>query len=190
MHWTGGSRHRTSGAACNHKRRKLPPMATGLTPFKRKAQLGFTLLELLVVVAIAGVLATVAYPAFQDSIRKGRRSDATAGLTVVQQAQERWRANKPAYASDAQLSLGVNANPPGLGLASLTSGGYYNIAVSEDLAAGYTATATAVAGKSQASDGNCAQLRVRVVGGNIIYGSASIGSSDFDESSGNRCWAK
>jgi len=165
-------------------------MAMKPAPFKRKAQLGFTLIELLVVVVIAGVLATVAYPAYQDSIRKGRRSDAIAGLSVVQQAQERWRANKPTYASDAQLSLGVSASPPGLGIPSPTSGGYYRIAISGDSAAAYTATATAVAGKSQASDGNCAQLRVRVAGGNIIYGSASVGSSDFDESSGNRCWAK
>ena len=49
----------------------------------RKAHHGFTLIELLIVVVIVGVLASIAYPAFQDSIRKARRADASAGLSAV-----------------------------------------------------------------------------------------------------------
>ena len=42
---------------------------------------------------------------------------------------------------------------------------------------------------TQAADGNCRRLRVRVTGGNIAYGS-SDGAGDFDESGSNRCWAR
>ena len=162
------------------------------TPFSlsRKGHHGFTLIELLVVVVIVGVLASIAYPAYQDSIRKGRRADASAGLSAVQQAQERWRANNPAYASNAQLTPSPSASAPGLGIQPLTSGGYYGIAIGDVLGAGYSVIATAVAGKSQASDGDCAQLRVRVENGNISYGSAPAGGTDFNWSSGNRCWVK
>ncbi|MDO9074149.1 MAG: type IV pilin protein [Rubrivivax sp.] len=150
---------------------------------------GFTLIEMMIAVAIVAVLASIAFPAFQDSIRKGRRADAFAGLTAVQQAQERWRANNPSYASNAQLTLGVNADPPGLGLLNVSAGGYYDIVISGNSGAGYTATASAAAGKSQALDGNCAQLRVQVVGGNILHLAAPVGG-EFTEGSGNRCWVR
>ena len=156
----------------------------------RKPQLGFTVIELLIVVVIVGILGSIAYPAFQDSIRKGRRADASAGWSAVQQAQERWRANKPAYASNAQLTPSASASAPGLGIPALTASGYYGIAIDDVSGAGYSVTATAVAGKSQASDGDCAQLRVRVVGGNVSYGSAPAGGTDFNWSSGNRCWIR
>ena len=161
-------------------------MAQMPTLHSHKADLGFTLIELLIVVVIVGVLASIAYPAYQDSIRKGRRADASASLSAVQQAQERWRANNPAYAS----TLDASATPPGLGIPALTAGGYYGVAIGDVSGAGYSVTATAVAGKSQASDGDCVQLRVRIQSGNIIYGAAPAGGTTFDESSGNRCWVK
>ena len=36
---------------------------------------GFTLIELMIVVAVIGVLAAIAYPSYQDSVRKARRAD-------------------------------------------------------------------------------------------------------------------
>ena len=51
---------------------------------------GFTLLELLVVLAIVGILAAVAYPSYQDSVRQANRSDAIAELQGILAAQERY----------------------------------------------------------------------------------------------------
>ena len=51
------------------------------------------------------------------------------------------------------------------------------------------ATATAAAGTSQAGDGNCRLLRVRVDAGNIFYGAAAP-AGVFDESDANRCWVR
>jgi type IV pilus assembly protein PilE len=150
---------------------------------------GFTIIELMAVVAVAGVLAMVAYPSFMESVRKGRRAEAVAALAQVQQSQERWRANKPSYADNAKLTP---APPNGLGIPVSTSSGLYTLSIDIDPAkptSSYTATATAVAGKSQASDSPCQRLRVRLDGANIVYGSAAT-VGDFDESASNRCWSR
>jgi type IV pilus assembly protein PilE len=147
---------------------------------------GFTIIELMLVVAVASVLALVAFPSFMDSVRKGRRAEAVAALAQVQQAQERWRSNKASYADNAKLTA---APPNGLGITADTSSGLYALNIDAANASSYTATATATAGKSQAGDGSCQRLRVRVDRGNIVYGSAA-GAGDFDESAGNRCWSR
>lgn len=125
---------------------------------------GFTLIEMLIVVAIVGILAAVAYPSYNTSIRKSRRADAVAALTKVQQAQERWRSNNPAYAANAVLTT---AYPGGLGIPSTTEKGYYTIAISGDSAVAYTVTATAVAGTSQVKDTGCTALAIAMANGTI-----------------------
>lgn len=55
----------------------------------KRVQSGFTLIELMVVVAIIGILASVAYPAYIEHIRKARRADAQAALTQAAQFMER-----------------------------------------------------------------------------------------------------
>ena len=126
---------------------------------------GFTLIELMVVVAIVGILASLAYPSYMSQIRKSRRSDAVVALSGVQQAQERWRANSTTYASATQMTALTTATPPGLGLSATTEGGYYTLVVSSNTASSYTVTATAVTGKSQTSDTNCTQLVITVTNG-------------------------
>lgn len=117
-------------------------------------QAGFTLLELMFVLAIVGILAAIAYPTYNDSVRKSRRADGMQALRALQLAQERWRASNPSYTGDLTS----------LGLGSTTTGGWYTLAVSGATATGYTATATAVSGKSQTADRasgvSCATLTI------------------------------
>jgi type IV pilus assembly protein PilE len=151
----------------------------------RKPAKGFTLIELMIVVAIAAILGAVAFPAFMDSMRKSRRTEAFSAISAVQQAQERHRSNNANYA-DA-LSTLTPAIP-----ATTTPGGYYTLAVSTETATAgtqYTVTATAVSGKSQASDGDCARLAARVTGAVITYGSCAS-CSDFTFSESNACWKR
>jgi type IV pilus assembly protein PilE len=146
---------------------------------------GFTLIEVLVTLIIIGILAAMALPSFEASIRKGRRSDAFTSLSAVQQAQERWRGNNANYTSD------FSAAPTGLGISSTTASGYYTITATAVSATGYTGLATAVSGTSQASDDNCKVMGVRMNGGNVVYGSGAA-SIDFDASSPDtgKCWAR
>ncbi|MDP9933163.1 type IV pilin protein [Variovorax paradoxus] len=60
-------------------------------------QRGFTLLELMIVVAIVGILASIAYPAYQDSVLKGRRAEARTALLELMQQQERYMTQRGTY---------------------------------------------------------------------------------------------
>ena len=93
----------------------------------------FTLIELLVILAIVGLLASIALPAYHRYIYAGRRSDAMNALLQLQLAQEKYRANHPAYAPDL-ATLGLSGN---------SVQGYYSIALAApDPPSSYSATAT------------------------------------------------
>lgn len=72
-----------------------------------KKQIGFTLIELMIVVAIVGILAAVAYPAYTDSIRKGRRAQARTALMELMQQQERFITQRNCYIAFTTASTGV-----------------------------------------------------------------------------------
>lgn len=155
-----------------------------------RAMRGFTLIELMIAVAVIGLLMAVAYPYYLEQTRKSRRADAFNALAAVQQAQERWRANRPAYADNARLTAAVNDPDPnvaGLGLSATSNSGYYDIAITSANATEYLITATARTGTSQAADGACATLAVRMQGGNLSYGS---GSPTLNWNDTARCWPR
>ena len=108
----------------------------------RRRQSGFTLIELMIAVAIIGVLARLAYPAYTAQIMKSRRSEAKTGLTAAAQAMERWYTERSTY-------VGAALGPSGI-YASSSTNGYYTLSISSQTAAGFTLTATP--GGSQAND--------------------------------------
>ena len=148
---------------------------------------GFTLIEALIVLVVIGLLASIALPSYHDVVRKSRRVDAMTALWTVHLAQERWRANRNAYTT--QLSAAPTASPPGLGLPATTAGGHYTLAIDAADARGFSVTATAAEGSSQAGDAGCQRLRLRVDGGTVIVAAAGL-HGDFDEAAGRRCWGR
>jgi type IV pilus assembly protein PilE len=116
---------------------------------------GFTLIEMLITASVAAILAGVAVPAYQDQIRKSRRSDAVQAITSVQLAEEKYRATNTTYASSL-TTLGFASSP------LPSTGGYYSVAISGTSATAYVVTATSVSGTSQASDTGCTSIVLAV----------------------------
>jgi type IV pilus assembly protein PilE len=126
---------------------------------RRNLWRGFTLVELMITVAIISILASVAYPSYSEHVAKGRRADARAHLMTSQQWLERYYTERYSYASagettknadfDAQTSL-VSSPSAGEGSAM------YTLSVVVD-GANYTLTATRQTGSPMASD-RCGNL--------------------------------
>lgn len=151
------------------------------TPPHRRSN-GFTLIELMVAVVVLGIIVALALPSFMDSIRKGRRSEAFAALSAVQQAQERYRGNNPSYATGAELAA-VSAAAM---VSPTRPGGYYTLSVPVNTATSYVVTADG-SGSTQAGDGNCAKLSVEINGGVIRYGSCKS-CTTFTYAARDACW--
>lgn len=60
---------------------------------------GFTLIEVMIVVAIVGILAAIAIPSYTESVRRGARADARASILTVMQQQERFFTQNNTYAA-------------------------------------------------------------------------------------------
>ena len=109
---------------------------------------GFTLIEMMIVVALVAVLAAVVIPSYQGSVRKARRTDARGALTSIAQLMERLNTEKNSYAS---ATLGNAATD----LAKATSeNSFYTLALSNLGAATFTITATPAGGQAVDACGN------------------------------------
>jgi type IV pilus assembly protein PilE len=112
---------------------------------ERGKQKGITLIELMIVIVIIGILAAVAYPSYQNSVRKARRADGAAALTNVQLAQEKLRSSCRFYAQNlagAANICGASAAASTVAAPVASGEGYYTVALSNATATGYTVTAT------------------------------------------------
>lgn len=65
-----------------------------------QSESGFTLIELMITVAIIGILAAVAFPSYKSHIQRGNRASARAALMEAQQFMERFYAANDSYATD------------------------------------------------------------------------------------------
>lgn len=121
-------------------------------------QAGFTLIELMIVVAIIGILALVAYPAYRNYTVKAKRSDGYAALAAAATDQEKFYSKNMYYATSVE-ALNAISN-----ITSTTLGspeGYYQVTTT----GGATYTLTATAQEPQASaDASCKNLTLTSAG--------------------------
>lgn len=107
-----------------------------------KKTAGITLIELLIAVAIVGILASIAYPSYMESVRKSRRADATAALSNAAQALERYYTEKNTYLN-ASLGDSTGSIFPDHAPADRTHGSaYYLLSIANQGATTYLLKAT------------------------------------------------
>jgi type IV pilus assembly protein PilE len=79
------------------------------TPSKMWRSKGFTLVELMIVVAIVGILAAIAYPSYTEYVLRGRRAEARTALTDLMQQQERYFTQNNSYLAFSTDNAGVTS---------------------------------------------------------------------------------
>ena len=121
---------------------------------------GFTLIEIMITIAIVGILFTVAVPSYKQSQRKTRRTDGIAAALQIQVAQEKFRGSCAFYAQSlgSTNSCGTTAALSTVKASSTTDGGYYTMSILANSASGNAYTIVATAAGDQASDTGCTTL--------------------------------
>ena len=130
---------------------------------------GFTLIELMVVLAVAAILAAVAFPSYQGQVAKGRRADGKQALVELAQKLERFYTERGTFAG---ASLGGGGLYP-----AVSSGGYYSLAIISQTVDGFTLTATPRG--NQAGDA-CGALGYNHLGDRSVGAGATL--------SPDQCW--
>lgn len=129
---------------------------------------GFSLIELMIVVAIVAILAVVAVPSYQGQIRETRRADAAAGLLQARQAMERHYSKSYSYATAAAGTTFPDKSPLD-GAAR-----HYTLSLSAQGANTYTITAAAQGSQTADSCGDLSMTQAGVKGASGAANAAAV----------------
>lgn len=114
---------------------------------------GFTLIELMIAVAIIGIIATIAVPQYTDYITQSRRTDGMSALLHMAALQERYYVQNNTYAAQADIDqVGGSSSKEG----------YYSIEIDSASGSAFSITATAIG--EQAGDTDCPTLSINQAG--------------------------
>ena len=122
-----------------------------------KRTLGFTLLEVLITVAIVGILASIAYPAYTDFITRSNRGEAQRELVRFANLQEQAFVDSRSY-SDDMTTLGANKDP------FVTENGHYSIDAEINAAGNTFILSAKPVGQQKVDDKQCLTLTINEIG--------------------------
>lgn len=139
---------------------------------------GFTLIEVMIVVAIVGILAAIAYPNYQEFVKRGNRTEGQAFLSEAAARQERYFAQNNEYiTSDSDIGKLNLKN------GSTSETGKYELSIDEHAGdGGYTLTAT-----PNFDDTKCGNLILNAIGNRGAAGKLDSGSAS-DKEKVRGCW--
>ncbi|MGZ5056433.1 MAG: type IV pilin protein, partial [Methylobacter sp.] len=130
---------------------------------------------LMIVVAIIGILAGIAYPAYTDYVLRANRADGKAGLLNLQLAQEKYRANCSQYADGIHATTLTCGGTHNLVFNTSSPNGKYTLAITAGDATSYTLTATPIF-----TDAKCNVLGINQAGTKTKNGTDTVAN----------CWGK
>ncbi len=145
--------------------------------FKRGS--GFTLIELMITVAIIGILSTIAYPAYTDYVIRAKRSDGKAALLSLQLAQEKYRANCTQYATAIGTTYSCATDAYTLVGSTTSPDGNYNVGIGSGSTSAYALTAEPKNGTF--TDTKCLTLSINQAGVKTVTGTGLTAAE---------CWGK
>ena len=128
---------------------------------------GFTLIELMIVVAIIAIIFSFAWPSYQEHVRKSRRAEGTVHLLELADRLERFYSDRGTYAAatlgPAEADVYV----------AITENGYYNLAITVQDNISFTITATPTTKGKQNND---------------TCGTFTLTSTGQTSANGSKCW--
>lgn len=153
----------------------------GVAPRSR----GFTLIELMIVVAIIGLLSAVALPSYKEYVARGRRAEVRTVLLEASQWMERHYTENMKYDTNTAGTAVADLFPANLKQSPRDGGGAYSIAVSAAAARTYTVTATRNSPGPMSAD-KCGDYQITNTGvkSNVNYSTAFSSAQDAATS----CW--
>jgi type IV pilus assembly protein PilE len=134
---------------------------------------GFTLIELMIAVAVVGILSAIAYPSYQDYVKKARRADAQTALLELVQFMERLYTANGTYL--------MESDPPTLPFTESPKDGtakYYDLGFTDDPAPTATTYLLEAIPKGAMTGDACGSLRIANTGVKSRTGSLAL----------ERCW--
>ena len=128
---------------------------------------GFTIIELLIVIAVLALLTAIAVPSYQGYVLKARRTEAKDLLFTTAQRLQQYYTQNDVYTT----------NTTTLGVSTTSENGYYTLTIAAghtgDPDTSYAVTATPVGGTSQAGDSACGNYTLNSLGTKTVSGSQS-----------------
>lgn len=129
-----------------------------------KAATGFSMVELLIVIAILAILVSAAIPSYQRAITKSRYTDAKELLYTVAHRQQQYYTQHNVYTAVTGVA--------GIQVATTSSNGYYTLSIAvPDPPSAYSISAVPVPGTSQANDPACGTFTLTSLGVKSVSGS-------------------
>lgn len=131
------------------------------------SQKGFTLVELMIVVVIIGVLASIAIPSYSESVKRSKVAEATSNLANLKNRMEQYFQDNKTYLDTGGLTAPCSP--------AAAEAQFFNYACSTQTATTFTITATPVSGKG-------------IDDFSFTINEANVKTSVFDGTTGSSCW--
>lgn len=140
---------------------------------------GLTMIELMTVTCVVTIFLVLMMPSFRSEVLRVRRADALQAIDRILQGQERWRAERPAYAASLDE----------LGLSGASPNGHYTVSLETELASQASRYIVSVAASgAQVGDVPCRHLRLVVERGRESESSGPDTAYGNDHTTNRRCW--